>query len=151
MGKIGIPDHILNKTSGLTKEEYEEVKKHPVIGAMIIHPIKELGDVVKEVRHHQESYDGSGYPDGLKDGEIPFIARIIAVADAFDAMTTDRPYRKRQEVNDAIKELKKCSGTQFDPVIFSALMLAYEKGNLVPNHRNHKNGSNGSRNHANGT
>ena len=141
VGKIGIPDHILNKTSALTKEEYEEVKKHPVIGAMIIHPIKELGDVVKEVRHHQEAYDGSGYPDGLKDGEIPFIARIIAVADAFDAITTDRPYRKRQEVNDAIKELKKCSGTQFDPVIVSALILAYEKGNLVPNHRNHKNGN----------
>ncbi len=139
VGKIGIPDHILNKTSMLTPEEYEEVKKHPVIGAMIIHPIKELGDVVKEVRHHQETYDGTGYPDGLKDGQIPFIARIIAVADAFDAMTTDRPYRKKRTTDEAIKELKYCSGTQFDPVIVSSIILAYEKGSLVHNHKNSRN------------
>jgi HD-GYP domain-containing protein (c-di-GMP phosphodiesterase class II) len=135
VGKIGIPDHILNKTGTLTPEEYEEVKKHPVIGAMIINPIKELGDVVKEVRHHQEMFDGGGYPDGLKDGEIPFIARIIAAADAFDAMTTDRPYRAKKNYDEAIKELKKYSGTQFDPVIVSALILAYEKGNLVASHK----------------
>jgi len=139
VGKIGIPDHILNKTGKLTPEEYEEVKKHPVIGAMIIHPIKELGDVVKEVRHHQESYDGSGYPDGLKGIEIPFIARIIAVADAFDAITTDRPYRAKKSPEEAIKELKRFSGNQFDPVVVSALILAYEKGNLFPRMRNQKN------------
>ena len=144
VGKIGIPDHILNKTSMLTPEEYEEVKKHPVIGAMIINPIKELGDVVKEVRHHQETYDGTGYPDGLKDGEIPFIARIISVADAFDAITTDRPYRRKRTAEEAIKELKSHSGTQFDPVTVSAIILAYEKCNLVYSHKNGR-GQNGKR------
>ncbi len=145
VGKIGIPDHILNKTGMLTPEEYTEVKKHPLIGAMIINPIKELNEIAREVRHHQEAFDGSGYPDGLKESEIPFIARIIAVADAFDAITTDRPYRKKKSPEEAIKELKKYSGTQFDPVVVSALILAYEKGNLLPNHknRNGKNGSNG--------
>jgi len=141
VGKIGIPDHILNKTGKLTSEEYEEVKKHPTIGAMIIRPIKELWSVVNEVRHHQECFDGSGYPDGLKGSSIPFIARIIAVADAFDAITTDRPYRAKKSAEEAIKELKKFSGNQFDPVVVSALILSYEKGNLLPYAKNHKNGN----------
>ena len=141
IGKIGIQDHILNKGGKLTPEEFEEVKKHSVIGATILHPIKELGDVAREVRHHQECYDGSGYPDGLKDGSIPFIARIIAVADAFDAMTSNRSYRKKKDTLDAIQELKRCSGTQFDPVIVSAFLLAFEKGNILSNGNgnNHKN------------
>jgi len=131
IGKIGIPDHILNKHGKLTPEEYEEIKKHSIIGATILYPIKELGDVVKEVRHHQECYDGSGYPDGLKGNDIPFIARIIAVADAFDAMTSNRPYRKKKEFESAIQEIKRCSGTQFDPIVVSAFLLAFEKGNIV--------------------
>ncbi|MFC1590510.1 HD-GYP domain-containing protein [Candidatus Omnitrophota bacterium] len=131
VGKIGISDNVLNKKDKLTPEEFEEVKKHPEIGAMIIGPIKELAVVVKEVKHHQESFDGSGYPAGLKGDEIPFIARIIAVADTFDAITTDRPYRKKKSAEEAIKELKKFSGNQFDPVIVSALILSYEKGNLM--------------------
>lgn len=133
IGKIGIPDHILNKHDRLTPEEYEEIKKHSIIGATILNPIKELGDVVKEVRHHQEAYDGSGYPDGLKDGNIPLIARIIAVADAFDAITTTRSYRKMRSIEEAVAEIKRCAGTQFDPVIASAFLLAYEKGNIVTN------------------
>ncbi len=133
IGKIGIPDHVLNKHGKLTPEEFEEIKKHAIIGATILNPIKELGDVVKEVRHHQESFDGSGYPDGLKGNDIPLIARIIAVADAFDAMTTSRPYRKRRPTEDAVQELKRCSGTQFDPIIVSAFLLAYEKGNIITN------------------
>lgn len=131
IGKIGIPDHILNKHSPLSPEEYEEIKKHSIIGATILNPIKELGDVVKEVRHHQEYYDGSGYPDGLKGNDIPFIARIIAVADAFDAITTNRPYRKKKRIEEAVQELKRCAGQQFDPIIVSAFLLAYEKGNIV--------------------
>jgi len=131
IGKLGIPDHILNKHGKLTPEEYEEIKKHSIIGATIINPIKELGDVVKEVRHHQECYDGSGYPDGIKGAKIPLIARIISVADAFDAMTTNRPYRKKMNIEDAVHELKRCSGSQFDPIIVSAFLLAYEKGNIV--------------------
>jgi HD-GYP domain-containing protein (c-di-GMP phosphodiesterase class II) len=136
IGKIGIPDHILSKHNPLTPEEFEEIKKHSLIGASILNPIKELGDVVKEVRHHQECYDGSGYPDGLRGNDIPFIARIIAVADAFDAMTTNRPYRKKKSIEEAIQELKKCSGSQFDPVVVSAFILAYEKGNIITNGTN---------------
>ncbi|MCM8760848.1 MAG: HD domain-containing protein [Candidatus Omnitrophica bacterium] len=133
IGKIGIPDHILNKQSRLTPEEYEEIKKHSIIGATILNPIKELSDVAREVRHHQECYDGSGYPDGLKGNGIPLIARIIAVADAFDAMTTNRAYRKGRAAEEALQELKRCSGSQFDPVIVSAFLLAYEKGNILSN------------------
>ena len=139
IGKIGISDHILNKNGSLSPEEFEEIKKHSVIGATILNPIRELGDVVKEIRHHQECYDGSGYPDGLKGNSIPFIARIIAVADAFDAMTTNRPYRKKKDFESAIQELKRNSGTQFDPIIVSAFLLAYEKGTLLGNGNNHKN------------
>ncbi len=131
IGKIGVPDHVLNKHGKLTPEEYEEIKKHSIIGATILHPIKELSDVTREIRHHQECYDGSGYPDGLKGADIPLIARIIAVADAFDAITTDRPYKKRKQIEDALQEIKRCSGSQFDPVIVSAFLLAYEKGNII--------------------
>jgi len=139
IGKIGIPDHILNKSSRLTPEEFEEAKKHSVIGAMILNPIKELSDVAREVRHHQEHYDGSGYPDGLKGSDIPFIARIIGVSDAFDAITTNRPYRKKKSAEEAIQELKRCSGTQFDPIVISAFLLAFEKGTILTNGKNHKN------------
>ena len=131
IGKIGVPDHILNKHGKLAPEEFEEIKKHSIIGATILHPIKELSDVAREVRYHQECFDGSGYPDGLKGTDIPLIARIIAVADAFDAITTDRPYKKKKKIEEAIQELKRCSGTQFDPVIVSAFLLAYEKGNII--------------------
>jgi HD-GYP domain-containing protein (c-di-GMP phosphodiesterase class II) len=137
IGKIGVPDHILNKHGKLAPEEFEEIKKHSIIGATILHPIKELSDVAKEVRHHQECFDGSGYPDGLKGMDIPLVARIIAVADAFDAITTDRPYKKKKQIEDAIQELKRCSGTQFDPVIVSAFILAYEKGNIITNSNQH--------------
>lgn len=136
IGKIGIPDHILNKHDKLTPEEFEEIKKHSIIGATILNPIKELGDVVKEIRHHQECYDGSGYPDGIRGDNIPLIARIIAVCDAFDAMTSDRPYRKRKTIEEAIQELKRRSGTQFDPVIVSAFILAYQKGTITNGHKN---------------
>jgi putative nucleotidyltransferase with HDIG domain len=133
IGKIGIPDYILNKHSRLTPEEYEEIKKHSIIGATILNPIKELRDVAREVRHHQECYDGSGYPDGLKMNDIPLISRIIAVADAFDAMTTNRPYKKSKTIEEALQEVKRCSGSQFDPVIVSAFLLSYEKGNIISN------------------
>ncbi len=133
IGKIGVPDHLLNKHTNLLPEEFEEIKKHSIIGATILHPIKELNYVAREVRHHQECYDGSGYPDGLKGNDIPLIARIIAVADAFDAITTNRPYKKKKSMEEALQEVKRCSGTQFDPVVVSAFLLAYEKGNIIPN------------------
>jgi len=135
VGKIGIPDYILSKNGRLSPEEFEEIKKHSLIGATILHPIKELSDVAREIRHHQECFDGSGYPDGLAGNDIPLIARIIAVADAFDAMITTRPYRKKKSVEEAIRELKSKSGTQFDPIIVSAFLLAYEKGNILNNQK----------------
>ena len=131
VGKIGVPDSILNKNSQLSKEEYERVKEHSVTGAAILYPIRELGDIAREVRAHHERYDGAGYPDGLKGEDIPFIARIIAVADTFDAITSDRPYRQRKMSEVAVQIIKDNSGTQFDPVVVSAFLLAYKKGRLV--------------------
>lgn len=138
VGKIAIPDDILRKKAKLTKKEIERVREHPAIGAAILTPIKELGDVVKEIKYHQEWYNGKGYPEGLKSGQIPLIARIISVCDAFDAITTDRPYRGKQNHEAAIREIQKHSGTQFDPIVVSAFLLAYEKGKII-NNRNKKN------------
>lgn len=132
VGKIACPDKVLNKKSKLTREEFEKVKEHPVIGAAILNPIKELNDVAKEIRAHQERFDGKGYPDGLKEMQIPLVARIIAVCDAFDAITTNRPYRQKKAYDHACQELQECSGTQFDPIVVSAFLLAYEKGKIIP-------------------
>lgn len=127
IGKIGIPDSILNKTGKLTDAEFEKIKEHPVIGATILYPIKELGAILSGVRSHQERFDGTGYPDRLKGEDIPLLARIIAVADAFDAITTSRPYRDKKSIEEAIAEIKRSSGTQFDPTITNAFLRAYEK------------------------
>ena len=127
VGKIGVPDRILNKRGGLTKEEYEKVKEHSVTGAAILYPIRELGDIAREVRSHHERYDGRGYPDALKGDEIPFIARIISVADTFDAITSDRPYRQKKMAEIAVQIIKDNSSTQFDPIVVSAFLLAYKK------------------------
>ena len=131
VGKIGVPDSVLNKKGKLTKKEVEKIKEHPDIGAAILMPIKELNDIAREIKYHQERYDGKGYPDGLKGTEIPLIARMIAVCDAFDAITTDRPYRQRAMSEFAIQEIRDGSGTQFDPIVVSAFLLAYEKGNVL--------------------
>jgi len=133
VGKIGVPDSILNKTSRLTREEYERVKEHSVTGATILFPIRELGDIAAEIRAHHERYDGAGYPDGLKGEEIPFIARIIAVVDTYDAITSDRPYRQRKMGEVAVQVIKDNSGTQFDPIVVSAFLLTYRKGRLRAN------------------
>jgi len=131
VGKIGVTDSILNKKKQLTKKEYEKVKEHSITGAAILYPIRELGDIAKEVRAHHERFDGMGYPDGLKGEEIPFVARIIAVADTFDAITSDRPYRQKKMAEVAVQIIKDNSGTQFDPVITSAFLLTYRKGKLI--------------------
>ena len=130
VGKIGVPDSILDKNTQLTKEEYEKVKEHSVTGAAILYPIRELGDIAKEVRAHHERFDGTGYPDGLKGEEIPFVARIISVADTFDAITSDRPYRQKKMAEVAMQIIKDNSGTQFDPIVVSAFLLAYRKGKI---------------------
>ena len=132
VGKIGTPDSILNKSGRLTTEEYARVKEHPATGAAILYPIRGLVDVPREVRAHHERFDGAGYPDKLKKENIPFIARIISVADAFDAMTSDRPYRKKKLTRAAVKVIRDNSGKQFDPVIVKAFLRALKKGKLNP-------------------
>jgi PAS domain S-box-containing protein len=127
VGKIGLYDAILNKPAALTREEYEAVKKHPLRGVGLLEPIKQLNRIIPCVRHHHERLDGSGYPDGLKGERIPLWARILAVADAFDSMTSDRPYRRAFGKEDAIQELKRCSVTQFDPDVVKTFIGILEK------------------------
>jgi len=118
----------------LTKEEYEIVKKHPTLGEQVINQMSYLKDLAPIVRHHHEKWDGTGYPDGLKGKEIPLLSRILAVADAFDAMTSDRSYRKALSIEEALNEIKKNSGIQFDPEIVDAfldVLSIYEEENLV--------------------
>lgn len=117
IGKIGVPDSILRKPSKLTPEEWEIMKKHPIFGYNIIKGIKKLQNPGKIVLFHHERYDGRGYPFGKKGKEIPIEARIFSLADALDAMTSDRPYRKAFSYEYAYDEILKCSGTQFDPDI----------------------------------
>ena len=108
------------------------MRRHPVDGADILEQIAGLKDMAKIVRYHQEAYDGSGYPEGLKGEEIPIGARIATVVDAFDAMITDRPYRKGMAIEKAIEELKRNRGTQFDPIVVDTIVNLYEDGNLKP-------------------
>jgi putative nucleotidyltransferase with HDIG domain len=131
IGKIEVPDYILNKPAKLTLEEYEIIKRHPVAGEEILKPVKFLQEVAKVIRQHQERWDGKGYPDGLKGEEIHLYARIVAVADAFDAMTSDRSYRKAMKVEDAVEEILRNKGTQFDPKVVEAFYRAYENGLIV--------------------
>jgi len=120
IGKISISDAILLKKGKLTKEETEVIQTHPLIGEKILQPLGLLPAERAIVRHHHERWDGNGYPDGLKGKEIPFLARIIAVADSFDAMTSNRPYRLAREYEKALDELMRCSGTQFDKEVVDA-------------------------------
>ncbi|MFC1807818.1 HD domain-containing phosphohydrolase [Candidatus Omnitrophota bacterium] len=124
VGKIGIRDAILLKKGPLSKEEEKEMREHAIIGVNIIRPIKSMAALCDLVRHHQEFYDGSGYPDGLKGDEIPLSARILKVCDAYDAMTTDRPYRKAMSKKEATKELQEKSGSEFDPKIVKEFLKA---------------------------
>jgi HD-GYP domain-containing protein (c-di-GMP phosphodiesterase class II) len=115
VGKIGVPDAILLKPGPLSDAEWQIMRLHPAIGEQMLRPIDFLTSVLPIVRHHHERWDGGGYPDGLIEKDIPLGSRIIAVCDTFDAMISDRPYRKGLPVAVAIEELLRCSGTQFDP------------------------------------
>ena len=117
IGKIGIPDSILLKPGKLTDDEYSEIKNHPSIGAHILGSAKIFQDIIPIVKHHHEKYDGNGYPSRLKGEEIPYLARIAAVADTFDAMTSRRSYRGPIDIEQVKEEIKRCEGTQFDPQI----------------------------------
>ena len=127
VGKIGVPDEVINKQSKLTNEEFELIKKHPVIGNSILEGIKERPKLAIGARWHHERYDGTGYPDGLAGENIPDVARIIAVADAYDAMTSKRSYRDVLPREKVIEEIKTCSGTQFDPVFADAMLKLIEE------------------------
>jgi len=122
IGKIGIDGGILSKPGRLTEDEYNEIKKHPAIGYQILSPIHFLGPVAQMVLYHQEWYNGMGYPEGLKGEEIPLGARIVATIDAWDAMMSDRPYRKALSREIGISELTKGAGKQFDPLVVEAFM-----------------------------
>jgi HD-GYP domain-containing protein (c-di-GMP phosphodiesterase class II) len=122
IGKITIEDNILKKAGPLNKEEFEIVKKHCEAGYKIIRNVTDSDDVCHGVLFHHEKWDGTGYPQGLKGTKIPIFARIINVVDSFDAMTNDRVYRKRISEEKAIEEMKRCSGTQFDPKVVSAFL-----------------------------
>ena len=122
VGKIGVPDSVLIKQGKLTREERITMNAHPVLGAQIIGPVDRLAPELPVIRHHHEWYNGSGYPDRLMGDEIPKLARILHVADAFEAMTADRPYRKALSVDQALAELRKFAGVQFDPEIVDAFV-----------------------------
>ena len=127
IGKIGVRDSVLLKESRLDPAELEAMNMHPKYGSDILSHVKQLKDVIPGMRGHHEKYDGTGYPDGLKGSEIPLTARIIAVADTFDAMTTDRPYRKALSAESAFEELRKYAGRQFDPAAVEAFFTAWSE------------------------
>jgi len=128
LGKIGIPDRILMKPGKLTSEEYEIIKSHSNIGYDILKHIRFFEDILPGIKYHHERYDGKGYPEGLERDEIPLIARIISVADSYDVITHRRPYKQSQSKEEALTEVKRSSGTQFDPTIVDALVKAYNEG-----------------------
>jgi HD-GYP domain-containing protein (c-di-GMP phosphodiesterase class II) len=115
VGKLGVPEHILFKPSPLTREEWEEVRRHPEVGYRLALSSPELAPVAELIRQHHERWDGKGYPRGLRGEEIHVLSRILAIADAYDAMTSERPYRPALSREEALEELKRCAGTQFDP------------------------------------
>ncbi len=132
IGKVGVSGKIIRKPGALDASEMAVMRQHPVIGAEIMRPVELLAEAAEIVHHHHEHYDGSGYPDGLGGDQIPIGSRIVLVADAFNAMTTDRPYRKARPKNEALQVLKKHSGKQFDPRVVGALESIVD---LVETHR----------------
>lgn len=130
IGKIGLPDSILKKQGQLTDEEYEIVKRHPAVGAEIVAPVAStsgLNNVVDMILHHHERFDGNGYPYGLKGKDIPYGARIIAVADTLSAMASTRPYRDAMPFDYIVSEIDSCAGTQFDPEVVNAFIKISDK------------------------
>jgi HD-GYP domain-containing protein (c-di-GMP phosphodiesterase class II) len=130
VGKIGVPDDILHKPSKLTSAEEKVMQRHPLIGAEIVTHIKGLRDLIGGIKYHHERYDGKGYPEGLKADQIPFMAKIISIADTFDAMTSDRPYRKGLDVMIAREEIQKNAASQFDPYMVAAFLKAFQEGKI---------------------
>jgi len=127
LGKIGVPDNILNKAGRLSEEEFSAIKMHPALSMRIIEPMPHLGNIIPIIYSHHERYDGNGYMDGMAGDKIPLGARIIAVADSFEAMTSDRPYRKALSSEEATSELSRNSGSQFDHEVVKHFLILLEK------------------------
>src|SRR5262249_43010664 len=127
IGKIGIPDHVLLKPTRLTRAEFEIMKSHPVRSARILEKVSVLANLIPGIKHHHERFDGLGYPDGLRGHEIPLYARIILIADTYDAMTSTRPYRLALDKDVAFAELRNCASTQFDPALVEVFISAMQK------------------------
>lgn len=134
VGKIGVEDRVLKKGGQLTDEEFAQIKMHTLMGAEILSSIDQLKETIPAVRWHHEAWNGRGYPDGLKGEEIPLIARIVAVADTFDAITTNRPYQKAYTLEFAVETIIKLTGARFDAKVTTAFLRAYEKGEIQPAH-----------------
>jgi HD-GYP domain-containing protein (c-di-GMP phosphodiesterase class II) len=130
IGKVGIPERVLCKPSPLTKAEWRVMRTHPVIGADIVRPIQFLAGALDIIMSHHERFDGGGYPFGLIGEQIPKEARIFAVADAFDAMTSDRPYREALGMDEALERIRQASGTQFDPLVVDAFLGLADDGQI---------------------
>ena len=127
IGKIGIPDSVLKKAGPLSPDEYDDIKNHPSIGAHILMPAKIFDNLIPIVKYHHERYDGKGYPEKLVGENIPYLARIVSVADSFDAMTSDRSYRARFTLIKALDEIEAGKGKQFDPTIVDAFLLVIKE------------------------
>src|SRR5258705_5198284 len=130
VGKIGIEDHILKKPGALTPEEFEIMKTHTTKGANILRPVKQLAEMLPGIELHHEALDGRGYPYGLEGDQIPLLARVIAVADTFDALTTNRPYQTAHTPEEAFKIIQNLAGKRLDPVPVAALMTVYQRGEI---------------------
>jgi HD-GYP domain-containing protein (c-di-GMP phosphodiesterase class II) len=130
VGKIGVDDRVLKKPGTLTPEEFELMKQHPVKGAKIMRPVAQLREMLPGIELHHEHMDGRGYPYGLKGDQIPMMARIIAVADTLDAMTTNRPYQSARELGFAMEQIRALGTTKFDPVVVRALDAVVGSGKL---------------------
>lgn len=133
IGKIGIHESVLNKPGQLTDEEFKIIQSHVVKGSKILEPMSRLSALMPGVRHHHERYDGRGHPDGLKGGKIHLVARIISVADTYDAMTTSRVYRKGLPDEVAFEEIEKGAGTQFDPKLVTSFVSFMKKKREMTN------------------
>jgi putative nucleotidyltransferase with HDIG domain len=130
VGKIGVEDHVLRKTGKLSEEEFDQMKAHTVIGAEILSVIEQLRDMIPAIRSHHENWNGRGYPDGLKGEQIPLFARIVGVADTFDAITTNRPYQKAYSLQFAVETITRLTGSRFDAKIVTAFLRAFEAGDI---------------------
>jgi putative nucleotidyltransferase with HDIG domain len=130
VGKIGVEDHVLRKAGKLSEEEFDQMKTHTVIGAEIMIAIEQLRDMIPAIRSHHEAWNGRGYPDGLKGEQIPLFARIVGVADTFDAITTNRPYQKAYSLQFAVETITRLTGSRFDAKIVTAFLRAFEAGDI---------------------